>query len=452
MNRTLLDIFTLGTIHVLLKSYGGDAWMLLYSSMEGVCEVPPTGTCSCCWIIRSPAHWHLFLLLDHQKPRPLALAPVAGSSEAPPTGTCSCSWIIRAASRRGSQSVTVIAIAMGRGLLCVHMLVIVIFKDVSGLRIQNKLLGKCLQVQEGTNGRRVSLADCTPYSDLQEWHWLPESMAFSSQHSGECLTASGEQYEGVHLKSCILSAESDVTGAGVIEADRGREANSQSWSCSRKGHITLKGRGLHLSATQESTLVFLSREHKQQGGRWQALDNKTLCNGSYSRHQQHQHQPLHHLGKQEPGIFPSATSDVHRQTELFEGVQGVEVTEIYPIMGDPRSPVSTKSPVDPTMIFFTMDYGMGWKITMLVLSSLALVLGTVIIILNVYSNRRKKVVCVLKSYTPRPELNVPGSPVPSERAPLTEHAMRLPHSSPTLQRGEILIEWKDGTVTPLYEA
>lgn len=66
--------------------------------------------------------------------------------------------------------------------------------------------------------------------------------------------------------------------------------------------------------------------------------------------------------------------------------------------------------------------------------------------------RRKKVVCVLKSYTPRPDVSIPGSPVPSERAPLTEHAMRLPHSSPTLQRGEILIEWKDGTVTPLYEA
>lgn len=66
--------------------------------------------------------------------------------------------------------------------------------------------------------------------------------------------------------------------------------------------------------------------------------------------------------------------------------------------------------------------------------------------------RRKKVVCVLKSFTPRPDMSAPGSPVLSERAPLAEHAMRLPHSSPTLQRGEILIEWKDGTVTPLYEA
>ncbi|KAI3372473.1 hypothetical protein L3Q82_022963, partial [Scortum barcoo] len=131
----------------------------------------------------------------------------------------------------------------------------------------------------------------------------------------------------------------------------------------------------------------------------------------------------------------------------------VEVTEMYPAIDGPLLSLSTKSPSDPTMVFFSMDYGMGWKITMLVLSSLALVLGTVILILSVYSNRREKVVCVLKSYTLRPEVSIPGSPVPSDRAPLTEHAMPcLPHSSPILQRGEILIEWKDGTVTPLYEA
>lgn len=42
--------------------------------------------------------------------------------------------------------------------------------------------------------------------------------------------------------------------------------------------------------------------------------------------------------------------------------------------------------------------GMGWKITMLILSSLALVLGTVILILNVYSNRwvLRHAVCALE--------------------------------------------------------
>ncbi|XP_070690221.1 uncharacterized protein [Pempheris klunzingeri] len=324
---------------------------------------------------------------------------------------------------------------MGRRLPCVCVLVFVIFKEASGLKIQNKLLGKCLEVQKGPVGGRVSLGDCSPYSALQEWRWLPESQALTNLHSGECLAAPREQYEGVHLQPCIVRAESD------------REASSQAWSCSKRGHLTLKGKGLHLSATQESTLVFLSRENRQ-GSRWRTLDNQTLCNGSDSKH--NQHQPHHHLGKSlEAAVFPSAISDMQRRAEPFEGIMAVEVTETYPVMDEP---LSTKSPADPTMIFFTMDYGMGWKITMLVLSSLALVLGTVILILNVYSNRRKKVVCVLKSYTPRLEGSVPGSPVPSERAPLTEHAMRLPHSSPMLQRGEILIEWKDGTVTPLYEA
>ena len=70
--------------------------------------------------------------------------------------------------------------------------------------------------------------------------------------------------------------------------------------------------------------------------------------------------------------------------------------------------------------------------------------------LHRHVRRRKKVVCVLKSLSPREEVSTPGSPVQSERAPLTCHAACLPRASPSL-RGEIRIEWKDGTVTPLYE-
>lgn len=314
------------------------------------------------------------------------------------------------------------------------------FTEVSSLKIRNKLLGKCLQVQEGTRGR-VSLGECSSYSPLQEWRWLPEGNALSSHHTGECLTAPRGEYEGVHLQPCIFRAEEAVI-------DKGRGANSQAWTCSKKGHLTLIWSGRHLSATQESTLVFLSKDHKQ-GSRWRTLDNQTLCNG---RDKNVPNQPQHQLEELQPETSPIDMSDIKRQDETSEDVMDTNGTERYSVKDVPNYSLSTKSPADPTMIFFRMDYGMGWKITMLVLSSLALVLGTVILILNVYSNRRKKVVCVLKSYTPRTEMSVPGSPVPCERAPLTEHAMHLPHSSPALHRGEILIEWKDGTVTPLYEA
>lgn len=64
---------------------------------------------------------------------------------------------------------------------------------------------------------------------------------------------------------------------------------------------------------------------------------------------------------------------------------------------------------------------------------------------------RKKSVVVLKSYTRTGEESQPGSPVLHDRAPLTKNPMRTPAQTPTLIRGEILVAWKDGTVTPLFD-
>ncbi|XP_017283399.1 uncharacterized protein LOC108242819 [Kryptolebias marmoratus] len=333
---------------------------------------------------------------------------------------------------------------MGRGkkLLLVCFFVFVVYKEVSGFKIRNKLLGKCLQVEEGHAGGRVSLGECSSNSPVQEWRWLPEGRALRSQHTGECLTAPSQEYESVLQQPCVFRA-------GVAAVDVGGEASSQEWACSKKSHITLMGSGLHLSAAKESSLVFLLKEPKQ-GGKWRTLDNQTLCNErDYKPNQNQRHLQQEDLEQ----ISRSYISDLNPQAETFESIMGSVGAETHALK-DGMNPysLSTKAPADPTMVFFSMDYGMGWKITMLVLSSLALVLGAAILILSVYSNRRKKVVCVLKSYTPSPDMSVPGSPVPGERVPLTQHAMQLPHSSPSLQRGEILIEWRDGTITPLYEA
>ncbi|XP_028313586.1 uncharacterized protein LOC114469896 isoform X1 [Gouania willdenowi] len=324
-------------------------------------------------------------------------------------------------------------VAVGKGLVCFQLLFFAFIRDVSGFQIRNKLLNKCLQIQAGSYGGRVSMEECRPNLPLQEWRWVPESQALSSQYSGECLTAPREQYEGVHLQACVSA------GGATVETDLISVASSQAWACSKKGHLTLAGKGLHLNAAQHSTLVFLSKEHKQ-GSRWRTFDNKTLC---------------------------SDRANAEPQTQTSHQEEGAVVLESFSVVGLPDanfteptsearvnpSSSSTKPLKDDNEMFFNMVYGMGWKITMMVLSSLALVVGIVVLIVSVYFNRRrKKVVCVLKSYSPRAELSAPGSPGRSETAPLTEHAMRLPYSTPTVQQGEILIQWKDGTVTPLYEA
>lgn len=123
---------------------------------------------------------------------------------------------------------------------------------MSGLKIRNRLLGKCLQAQEGTTGGQVSLGECNPYSPVQEWQWLPKGQALTSLHTGECLTAPREEYEGVVLQPCIFK-----DGAGE------RETAGQTWTCTKKGLITLIENRLHLSATKDSSLVFLLKEHKQ---------------------------------------------------------------------------------------------------------------------------------------------------------------------------------------------
>lgn len=298
----------------------------------------------------------------------------------------------------------------------------------------------------------MSLGECSPDSYLQEWSWLQDSQALSSQHTGECLTAPREQYEGVYLQACHLKSRQSQAEAGGEAAtqDLSREASYQAWTCSKKGHLTLVSRGLHLNAAQESTLVFLSREHKQ-GSRWQTLDDNTLCSGKDDRH--HRKQPhLHTAELPNPQSSSSYVTDMHREVGTAEVSMSINVTESNSATDLTTASSRTKSTTDPSVMFYNMVYGMGWKITMLVLSSLALVVGIAVLIVSLYFNRRKKVVCVLKSYTPRPEVCVQGSPGRSDTAPLTEHAMRLPYSSPNMQQGEILIEWKDGTVTPLYEA
>lgn len=45
-----------------------------------------------------------------------------------------------------------------------------------------------------------------------------------------------------------------------------------------------------------------------------------------------------------------------------EGIKAAEVTETYPVIDELLLPLSTKSSADPTMVFFSMDYGKFTKL------------------------------------------------------------------------------------------
>ncbi|KAJ8285471.1 hypothetical protein GJAV_G00027170 [Gymnothorax javanicus] len=344
------------------------------------------------------------------------------------------STALREAIEGGCRGILELHSAMERSL-CVIILVVLIFQEVMGFNIRNEQLGQCMQ----SLGGRLALEECRPGSDLQEWEWRPNTQSLVSVETGECLSVPRAlEHESIHLRAC---------------GHEGSDEDSQAWSCSKKGHITLLStKGLHLSAHRDTGKVFLSGE-RGRISKWKTLENHTICDMPGRPHHWHHH-------KDETTMKPSDDTSSANPGPLListDATHAPDPTESSHEKHTPSLPYSTANPgpdrgLGPSIApFFSPDNGLGWKVAMLVLTSLALMIGLLVLFLSIHFNRKKKVMCVVKSYTPTREMaSQQGSPVPNERAPLTQHPMKPPRS-PLLQRGEILIEWKDGTVTPLFD-
>lgn len=154
-------------------------------------------------------------------------------------------------------------------LYCKLWLFLLFLVEVTGLLIRNEELRKCVQVNEGQVNSRLTLQECRADSALQEWHWNPETRSLSNPQTGGCLTAPQiQEHESVWLQTCS-SEEEDREG--------------QTWSCSKKGLLTLHGRGLHLSVRHDSSKVFLSKD-RGKASKWRTLANQTVCEETDSTH------------------------------------------------------------------------------------------------------------------------------------------------------------------------
>uniref|UniRef100_W5MCH0 Si:dkey-245n4.2 n=1 Tax=Lepisosteus oculatus TaxID=7918 RepID=W5MCH0_LEPOC len=288
--------------------------------------------------------------------------------------------------------------------------------EAVGFSIRNAQLGRCVQMWAAKGRGRVSLEDCAPGSELQLWRWHPDTQMLTSLRTGECLSAPRlREHEPVRLQPC-----------------RAADGEGQAWGCSRKGHLTLQGKALHLSARLGSAKVFLSRD-RGPNSKWRTLGNQSICAGATQAPSQRRHD-----SNAITVVFRSEVKNLRIPSLLFK------VLGCYPLCQLP--PLESSGRLCTGCAFS----GVSWKIAMLVLCSLALLLGLTILILNVHYNRKKKIVCVLKSYSRGDTSGQAGRGVPDERAPLTQRPPQ-PSRSPSLRRGEILIEWKDGTVTPLFD-
>ncbi|XP_051660484.1 uncharacterized protein LOC127478601 isoform X1 [Manacus candei] len=327
---------------------------------------------------------------------------------------------------------------------CICLLPWLEVAEGQGFLIRNTRLEKCIRVSlHNTNS--ISLTSCKAHSQQQQWSWDPDSRTIVSLQTKQCLSAHRARENAlVKLEPC-------------------GDWERQAWSCSKKGHLTLQSLGFHLSTQEGGHKVFVSRE-KDKLSRWKTLADETICAAARTAARRPS-KPTQQDIDTRVWIYETKTIDSSK-------IDAVD-RESPVILTDPPlankwnstvSPIRTRQAQLPANEDVSQNHskkhgnrgkntgarlaGTNWKTAMLVLSPLAFILGLIILTLNVHYNKKKKILSALKSSPANSSRVDLREPTPLRRGPQT---YLPPSRSPSLRHGEILIEWKDGTVTPLFD-
>ncbi|KAG8430192.1 hypothetical protein GDO86_018268 [Hymenochirus boettgeri] len=234
----------------------------------------------------------------------------------------------------------------------------------------------------------------------------------------------------------------------------------QIWTCDKMGHLTLLGHRLYLSAKPESKKVFVSKGN-DKFSKWKTTLNVPICKGRIPATEhgepirtQEMDVTQHVIEETKPGARTFTASP--GKTNFSTWSPGTNLTfsstesqRVYVTPNGRNNQLffSKKENVFETQYQYQQG-GSNWKMAMLVLSPFTFILGMVILVLNIRVNKRRK----LESLSHRPK-SVHDRFSTYEPCPGTEKgetAGQNPNSS-TSRHGEILIEWKDGTIAPLYD-
>uniref|UniRef100_UPI00398F6D58 uncharacterized protein n=1 Tax=Pristiophorus japonicus TaxID=55135 RepID=UPI00398F6D58 len=287
-----------------------------------------------------------------------------------------------------------------------------------GFNIKNVRVDKCIRANNENN--RISLTECNPDSEQQQWRWDSRINSIVSLKTEQCLTVhKANEFGAVKLEPC-------------------GSAQSQTWICSKRGHLTLEGFNLHLNVKHNTNKVHVSHE-KGKLSKWRTLKDKIICTEA---NHIWQHEDTSEDLALQPLVVPSNHIEVSEaQTENVEKSTNIPVTNYVSDSSDPTFENITYSKENDKTVRFKFTDGTTWKIATLVLGAIALILGLIILILNITHNNKKKLSAGIVADSA------------DEKTSLTT-GLKLQHDasrSPSLRHGEILIEWKDGKITPLFD-
>ncbi|NXF97201.1 OSTB protein, partial [Eubucco bourcierii] len=273
-------------------------------------------------------------------------------------------------------------------------------QDTGAFLMKNAKVKLCLQASP-TSGN-VLLEDCNPESDFQEWSWQGDSLM------------------NLGTKSCL-----SVVGANILQTRLCSTMGYTSWDCSdsllsplgsSQGYLVGSSQG-YLVANRKKIVLSNVRGLKAQ---WQDAEDRSVC-------EQKAEQDMYFLAA-------LSSTQVYEHTTGAQQVLGMDQEELEGLLW-----------------FFRREDPSPWNYSILALSSMAMILGLVLLTINISRNRKRKLLTYqVSQMAQQAELEAKQAlmPMQQENSPAE---LKKQEPVPQDQRsGDVVVQWKDGTVTSLY--
>ncbi|NWI66401.1 OSTB protein, partial [Todus mexicanus] len=267
-----------------------------------------------------------------------------------------------------------------------HTHTLLSFADAEAFVMKNAKAKLCLQASP-TDGNLL-LEVCNPESDFQDWSWQGHSLM--NRGTGSCLS--------------VVGTDSVQTGL----------CGSTSWDCSDSLLSPLGSSQGYLVATKKGVTLSDTRALKAQ---WQDAADRSVC-------EEKAEQDWHFLA--------ALTS-----TQEYEHV----AANMTLALG------MSQEELEELLWFFRREDPSTWNYSILALSFVTLSLGLVLLAVNIARNRKRKIQLYQEAaQKAQQEAKQALMPVQQEHSP-AETGKQEPQDQ---KAGEVVVQWKDGTVTSLY--
>ncbi|NXE12993.1 OSTB protein, partial [Lophotis ruficrista] len=266
------------------------------------------------------------------------------------------------------------------------------FADAEAFLMKNAKVNLCLQASP-TNGNLL-LQDCNPESDFQDWAWQGDSLM--NQGTRSCLSAVGAD-----------RVQTGLCGTG--------------WDCSDSLLSPLGSSQGYLVANRKGVALNNVRGLKAQ---WQDVADRSVCEEKAVEEEQEM-------------FFPAALASTH----VYNYAAG-NVTLMLGI---------SQEELEELLWFFRREDPSMWDYSMLALSFVAMILGLLLLAINVARNRKRKIHMYREAAqsAQQAELQAKQALMTMQEDSSAE-PQKLEAVPQDERSGEVMVQWKDGTVTSLY--